>query len=347
MPIDNIIDLRSDTVTRPSPEMRRAIAEAEVGDDVFADDPTVNRLQERVAAMLGKEASLFVPSGTMANQIAIRVHTEPGDEIITHTDNHCYIYEGAAPAALAGCSVCLLPGARGHFTAEAVRAAIRPNDAHFARSKLVVLENTHNRGGGSVWPLEQIAAIREVANEAGLRMHLDGARLMNACAASGHQPEAYARHFDTVSLCFSKGLGAPIGSVVAGSAELMARAHRFRKMFGGGMRQVGLVAAGALFALDHNLQRLTEDHDNARRLAEAIADMPGLHADPADAETNIVFFDVDPSWGTADQLCNKLREHNVWMIALDPQRARAVTHLDVNRPDIERAIDILQHITNT
>ncbi len=349
-----LVDLRSDTVTRPSPEMRRAMAEAEVGDDVFGDDPTVNRLQEKVAKLLGKEAAIYVPSGTMANEAAIRAQTQPGDQVIAHFDSHVYHYEGGAAAAISGCSMYLLHGERGLFTADDVREAIRPDDDHFPISKLIVVENTQNRGGGSVWPIEQIAAIRGVADEFNLEMHLDGARLMNACIASGHSPEEYTQYFDTVAICFSKGLGAPIGSAVAGSAETIKRVHRARKMFGGGMRQAGIIAAGALYALEHNIDRLVEDHINAKRLATAIADMPALSVDVDHVETNIVYFDVDrnlrlPSYeptpsGAAQALCDVLCERGVWMLALGPHRIRAVTHLDVSDDDIERAIAIMREV---
>lgn len=334
----SIVDLRSDTVTKPSREMRRAMAEAEVGDDVFGDDPTVNRLQEKVAGLLGKEAAIFVASGSMANQTSIRAQTQPGDEIIAHCDSHIYHYEAGAPAALSGCSLRLLPGERGLYDAAAVRAAVRPTDSHFPQSALVVVENTHNRGGGTIWPVEAVAAIRKVADEFGLKMHLDGARLMNACVATGRKPTDYTKHFDTVSMCFSKGLGAPVGSAVASTAETIRRVHRFRKMFGGGMRQAGIIAAGALYALDHNVERLAEDHANAKRLAEALANMPGISIDPATVETNIVYFEVLTSTGTAKSVCDAVHDKGVWILPVAPQRVRAVTHLDVSREGIDRAV---------
>ena len=336
------IDLRSDTVTRPTPAMRRAMANAEVGDDVYGDDPTVNRLQERTAALLDKEASLFVPSGTMANQLSIRVHTQPGDEIIAHKESHVYFYEVGAPAAISGCSLKLLEGKHGQFDAEAVDAAVRPIESHYPQTSLVIIENTHNRGGGTCWPVEAIQAIREVADRHGLRMHLDGARLMNACVAKGVEPPEYTKYFDTVSICFSKGLGAPVGSIVAGTASTIRRVHRFRKMFGGGMRQVGIIAAGALFALDHHVERLADDHANARRLAEAIADMPGVTVDLAAVETNIVYFDIEPAIATAQQLVDALKESDVWISAFGPQRARAVTSLEVTTEGIDYAIAVLR-----
>jgi threonine aldolase len=338
------IDLRSDTVTRPSPEMRRAMAEAEVGDDVFGDDPTVNRLQEMVADLLGHEAALFVASGTMGNEVAIRALTEPGDEIILERGSHVYLYEGGAPAVLSGCSFHLLDGARGLFDAAAVHAAVRADDAHMPRSRLVVIENTHNRGGGTVWPLGRFDAVREAARAHGLRVHLDGARLMNACAASGHAPAEYASRCDTVSICFSKGLGAPVGSAVAGSREVIRRAHRARKMFGGGMRQAGVIAAAALYALEHNVARLAEDHAHARRLAEALAEMPGIAIDPATVETNIVYFEVDARFGSAEAFCRELHAQGVRMLDVAEQRVRAVTHLDVSGGAIETAIGVLARV---
>jgi len=338
------VDLRSDTVTRPSPEMRRAMAEAQVGDDVFGDDPTVIRLQEKVAALLGKEAAIYVPSGSMANQTSIRAQTQPGDEIIAHADSHIYHYEAGAPAGLSGCSLRLLQGDRGLYDAASVRAAVRPPDSHYPRSALIVVENTHNRGGGSCWSIESIAAIRDVADEFQLRMHLDGARLMNACVAKGHSPTEYTRYFDTVSMCFSKGLGAPVGSAEAGTADTIRRVHRFRKMFGGGMRQAGIIAAGALYAIEHNIDRLAEDHANAARLAHAIANMPGVSTDPASAETNIVYFDVEERIGTAKELCYALHEEHVWMLPIAPQRVRAVTHLDVDAQAVDHAIATINRV---
>ena len=339
---DRPVDLRSDTVTKPSPDMRRAMAEAEVGDDVFGDDPTVNKLQERVAELLGKEAAIYVPSGSMANQSAIRSQTQPGDEIIAHADSHIYHYEAGAPAALSGCSLRLIAGPRGLFDAEAARAAVRSTDSHFPQTALIVIENTHNRGGGTCWPVEEIAKIRRVADEHGLKMHLDGARLMNACVALNRRPTDYTRYFDTVSICFSKGLGAPVGSAVAGSKDAIRRVHRFRKMFGGAMRQAGIIAAGALYAIEHNIERLADDHANAKRLATGIANIRGLSIDAASVETNILYFDVDPELGTAKAFCERLRERGVWVLPTAPQRARAVTHLDVSAADIDRAIAVLR-----
>ncbi len=338
------VDLRSDTVTRPTAAMRAAIAAAEVGDDVFGDDPTVNLLQQRAAELLGKSAALFVPSGTMANQIAIRASTRPGDELIIDRFSHAYLYEGGAAAALSGVSVYPLDKPRGIFSAADVLAAIRPDDPHFARSRLVIIENTNNNGGGSIWPLESVADIRAVADQHGLRVHLDGARLLNACVASGCEPSEYARYADSVSICFSKGLGAPIGSVIAGDEEFIAHALRVRKRLGGGMRQAGLLAAAALYALDHNVERLVEDHINARKLAEALAELPGIIIDPDAVQTNLVYFDVDQRHQTADELAARLHERGVWLLALGPRTARAVTHLDVSSEQIDHAIGVLREV---
>jgi threonine aldolase len=340
----NVVDLRSDTVTRPSPGMRRAMAEAEVGDDVFGDDPTVNRLQDQVAQLLGKEAALFVASGTMGNAVAVRAQTEPGQEIVLHRESHVYVYEAGGYAAISGCSVRLLDGAGGILDPEDVRRAIRPADEHQPPTRLIVLENTHNRGGGTIWPIERMAAVRAVAAEHGLRVHLDGARLMNACVATGVPATAYTCHADTVSICFSKGLGAPVGSALAGARETIARAHRVRKMLGGGMRQVGILAAAALYALEHNVDRLAEDHAHAARLAVGLANLPGVTIDPRAVATNIVYFEVDPGTGTAEWLCQALDAEGVWMLPLGAQKVRAVTHLDVSREGIEHALGVLARI---
>ncbi len=337
---ENPIDLRSDTVTRPTPAMRRAMAEAEVGDDVLGDDPTVIRLQERIAAIMDKEAACFVPTGTMANQTSIRAHTEPGDEVIAHKDSHIINYETGAPAALSGVMVRTCEGDRGLFDADQVEALFRPETIHFPRTRLVVVENTQNRGGGAVWPLAQVERVTLRARELGLRLHLDGARLWNACAATGLEPRDYARHFDTVSCCFSKGLGAPAGSTVAGDRAIIARVHRFRKMFGGTMRQSGILAAAALHALDHHRDRLADDHAHAARLAEGLGAVPGL-AIPMKVETNMVFFDVDPALSTAADLCARLKTAGVLVLATAPRRVRAVCHLDVTARMIEDAIAIV------
>lgn len=339
--MNSIVDLRSDTVTRPCPGMRAAIAGAEVGDDVLGDDPTVLRLQERVAAMFRKPSALFVPTGTMANQVAIRAVCEPGDEIILDDTTHSYNYETGATAALAGCSMRIIHGRRGIYTAAEAEALIRPDSFHFPHTRMVIVENTNNRGGGSLWPTENIAALHALTRQRGLHMHIDGARLMNACVATGRAPHEFGALADSVSMCFSKGLGAPIGSIVVGEADFIRRAHRFRKMYGGGMRQAGVLAAAALYALDHNIERLAEDHANARRFAEQIAGVPGLVLDPKTVETNIVIYDVEPRIGTGEQLSRRLQERGVRILAIAPQRMRAVTHLDVSREQVERAAAIV------
>ncbi|MCG3137840.1 MAG: L-allo-threonine aldolase [Phycisphaerae bacterium] len=339
-----VADLRSDTVTRPTAAMRAAMAAAEVGDDVLGDDPTVLALQERAAALLGKEAAIFTPSGTMANQIAIRLHTQHGDEVICHRDSHAFYYESGAPAALSGVSSRFLEGARGQFSGSDVQAVLRPVNSHFSPSRLVIVENTHNRGGGSIWSMDKLADVSRTARAADLKIHLDGARLLNACIAAGHQPKDYTQYVDTVSMCFSKGLGAPVGSVLAGSREAMKAAHRYRKMFGGGMRQAGILAAAALYALDHHVERLAEDHAHARRLALGLAEIPGLRINPDEVETNILFMDVEERLGSAADLCERLRQSGVLMLTEKAQRLRAVTHLDVTGAQIDEALNVIRRV---
>ncbi len=336
------IDLRSDTITQPTPAMREAIARAEVGDDVFGDDPTVKLLESRVAGLLGKEAAVFVPSGTMSNQIALRAHTEPGDEVLVEGNAHLYYYEGGAPAALAGVMCRCLPGVRGVFTAEDVEAALRPSDPHFAPTRLVCVENTHNRGGGSLWPLERIREVAAAALRHELRLHLDGARLWNAAVATGIAEKDWAAPFDSVSVCFSKGLGAPVGSALAGTSPFIQRARRFRKQYGGGMRQAGILAAAALYALEHHRARLADDHANARALAEGLAKLPGLEPDPTSVVTNIVLFRVRSK--PARALAEQLDAVGVRMLAVGPETIRAVTSLMVTREDIAAALEIISRL---
>jgi threonine aldolase len=337
-----MIDLRSDTVTRPTPGMRQAMAKAEVGDDVFGDDPTVQRLEQETAGLLGKEAAVFMPSGTMSNQVAIRAHTEPGDEILLDGNAHIYFYEAGAPAALSGVMCRCLPGVRGVFDVPDILAALRPPNVHYAPSRLVCVENTHNLGGGRIWPLDRLIAVTSCAREHRLKLHLDGARLWNASAATGVTVAEYARPFDSVSVCFSKGLGAPVGSALAGSRALAERARRFRKQFGGGLRQAGVLAAAALYALTHHRDRLIEDHANARRLAEGLALLPGLIVQPHDVETNMVFLQVTSL--PAPELERRLASKGVSVIARGPDSIRAVTHLDVSPADIQAAIDIFRQV---
>ncbi|MEI7657521.1 MAG: GntG family PLP-dependent aldolase [Phycisphaerae bacterium] len=329
----NAIDLRSDTVTRPTAAMREAMMRAPLGDDVLGDDPTVLALQERVAALMGKQAACFVPSGTMANQTAIRAQTEPGDEIICHEGSHIFHYEGGGPAVISGCMCRVVDTPDGTFGEEAVPALVRPDDSHFCRSRLLVLENTHNRGGGTVWPLERLARVTGAAAARGLRRHLDGARLWNASVASGVTVATWASHFDTVAACFSKGLGCPVGSIVVGDRATIARVHRARKLLGGGMRQAGMLAAAALHALDHHVERLATDHANARELWRALMRVPGLEADPGQPDgpmTNLVFFRLGAALPLdAAGLQQRLAARGVLALATGPRRMRMVTHLDV------------------
>ena len=339
------IDLRSDTITQPTPAMRAAMADAEVGDDTFGDDPTMQRLEACVAEMLGKESALFTPSGTMANQLALRAHTESGDEILVDANAHIYYYEAGGPAALSGVSCRCLAGVHGIFTAKDVETALRPPDQHFPPTKLVCLENTHNRGGGTIWPMERIREVADIARRQGLRMHLDGARLWNASVATGIAERDYAAHFDSVSVCFSKGLGAPIGSALCGPRDFIQRARRFRKMFGGGMRQTGILAAGALYALEHHRSRLAEDHRNARALAQGLARLPGIELDPARVETNIVFFGVQTI--QAKELVQRLEQAGVRMLAAGPASIRAVTNLMVAAEEIPKTLEIVGRVMQT
>lgn len=339
-----LVDLRSDTVTKPSPGMRKAMAEAEVGDDVYHEDPTVNRLEELVAALYGQEAALYVASGTMANQLAIRAQTHHGDEIIMERASHPFNSEAGALAALAGVQVNLIDGDHGIMEVEQIKAVVRSPNVHHAPTALICLENTHNRGGGSVWPLEKIRAIRDMARAVNVPMHLDGARLLNACVATGLSAKDYAQYFDSCTLCLSKGLGAPVGSLVIGPKDFIAQTHRFRKQFGGGMRQAGILAAAGVYALEHNIERLAEDHLHAKRLAKGIAEIDGLEIDVNAVETNILFFHVCKGGLSVPQLLDRLKAEGVLMGGTGPHTIRAVTHLDVSKEGIERAIDVLKAV---
>lgn len=335
------IDLRSDTVTTPTQAMREVMARAEVGDDVLGDEPTVIRLQEKAANLLGKADSVYVPSGTMANLCGICSQTRHGEEIIAHNESHFYFYETGGFAAVAGCSVRFVPGRRGIFGPDVVEANVRPQQIHYPRTSLVIIENTHNRGGGAVWKVEQVKAVCDQAHEMGLRVHMDGARLLNACIAAGVDPTAYTKYVDTVSMCFSKGLGAPVGSVLAGDEETIQTAHHFRKMLGGTMRQSGVIASAAIYALDHHVTRLADDHANAKAFAQLIAQVPGITLDVSEVETNMVFFDVDPKWGPAKKFVRRLEKEGVRMFATGPQRLRAVFHLEVSAEQAKRAAEII------
>lgn len=336
------IDLRSDTVTRPTLAMRRAMAEAEVGDDVLNEDPTVLKLQEKTAQLFGKEAALFVPSGTMANQIAVGVHTRPGDELVCDPSAHVYLWEGGGIARLWGVTARTVDPAEGVLGLSDLRGKVRPDDSHYVRTRMISLENTHNRAGGRIHPITAIAEISGWARAHNLAMHLDGARILNAVVASGIPAAEWGRYFDTVSICYSKGLGAPVGSALVGSADVIHEAHRLRKVLGGGMRQTGVIAAAALHALEHHVDRLAEDHANARLLAAAVEETPGLALESGRVETNLVWIAVAPALGTARELAARLHDEGILVSALGPQVLRACTHLDVSRADVERAAGALR-----
>ncbi len=332
------IDLRSDTVTLPGPEMRRAMAEAPVGDDVFGEDPTINLLQEKTARLLGKEAGLYVPSGTMSNQICLRLLTRPGDEVVCDRHAHVYRNEAAAGAVLAGLSFYPLEGDQGRLSRDQVASAIQPDNIHFPKTRVVTLENTNNRGNGSVYDLAEIRAIAALVRENGLAMHLDGARMLHACLAGGYTPAELAAEFDTVSICLSKGLGAPVGSVVVSDKKRIEAAVKIRKQYGGAMRQAGILAAAGIFALEHNIDRLAEDHRRAKRLAQALAEMKLVKLNPEHIQTNIVIFDISPTGKTPGQVQAELEEEGVRVVPFGPTDLRAVLHLDIDDDDVERAI---------
>jgi threonine aldolase len=340
--VPEVVNLYSDTQTRPTEAMRQAMASAEVGDEQRFEDPTVTELCERVAALLGFEAAVFLPSGTMCNAIAMRLHVRPGgDEVILHRWAHPLRFEAGGPAAMAGAVMHPVDGDAGMFDAEAVVGALRPaGDRYAPRSRLVCVEQTTNIAGGRIWPLEQVRGVVGVAREHGLRLHLDGARLMNAVVASRVTAAEWTQGFDTAWVDFTKGLGAPVGAVLAGSAELIEEAWRYKQMWGGAMRQAGIVAAGALYALDHHVERLAEDHANARTLAEGLAELPGVEIDPATVETNIVVFSVPD----AEAFAARLREADVVVGPLDDRQVRAVTHLDVDADGVQRAIDVARDV---
>jgi threonine aldolase len=340
-----MIDLRSDTVTKPTPGMLAAMTAATVGDDVFGEDPTINELEHRVAAMFGKEAGLFVPSGTMSNQIAVRIHCRPQDEILLETTSHICLWEAGGPAALSGVTCRTLDGRFGLLDVSDFDGKVRPDDIHAVRTRLVCLENTHNRGGGTVYPLETIAAISGWAHANKLAMHLDGARIWNAMAVTGVSPVEWGRHFDTVSVCFSKGLGTPVGSALLGPRDSIAFGRRIRKLFGGGMRQAGFLAAACLYALDNHVERIKEDHANAQLIAAAVTDVPGLTLVPSRVETNLVWFEVSPKLGTARDVADRLMAGGVRVAALGKNVVRAVTHLDVSRRDCVRAAEIIRGLS--
>jgi len=335
-----VVDLRSDTVTRPTGQMRTAMATAEVGDDVYGEDPTVRALEERVADLLGTEAALFVPSGTMANQIALRSHTKPGDEVVISRDAHCWRHESGALAAIAGVQTVMVAGHT--FTGADVRAAFKGEDPYQAHTRVVAVENTHNMGGGVVWEPAALADVTQTAKQLGIAAHLDGARLWNAAVASKRTEKELARGFDSISVCLSKGLGAPVGSLVAGTRDFIRKCHRFRKMHGGGMRQAGILAAAGLFAVEHHRARLVDDHVHARALAEALANTKHVTVDLSRVHTNIVMIDLER--GTGEAVVALAREDGVLLGTAGPHRIRAVTHLDVDRDGVMRAAKVIADI---
>jgi threonine aldolase len=342
--VASAVDLRSDTVTRPTSEMRAAMAAAEVGDDVYGEDPTVNRLEKRAAEMFAKDAALFVPTGCMGNLIAIKVWTRHGDEVICDERSHVNLYELASMAAIAGCMPRIARGAEGLLTWNQVAEAIRPKIYYDSQTALVCLENTHNMWGGTIFPTAQVDDICHHAHAAGLKVHMDGARIFNAAAALGEDVARMTRSVDSVMFCLSKGLGAPVGSMIVGSAAFIEKARIYRKMFGGGMRQAGVIAAAGLVALEKSPARLHQDHDNAQFLAKGIAQMSRLKLDPTKVRSNIVIFDCEDTGKTAVELCDALREKDIWALDTAAYLVRFVTHCDVDRAGCERALSALREI---
>ncbi|MBS0210352.1 MAG: low-specificity L-threonine aldolase [Planctomycetes bacterium] len=337
------VDLRSDTTTRPTQGMRAAMAAAEVGDDVWGEDPTVIRLQQRIAELLGKEAALYVPSGTMSNQIGVRLHCHPGDEVILDSGCHIYNHEQGGVAQLSGVATRTIDGECGVMRLEQLQSLIRPDNQHYVRTRLICIENTHNRGGGRVQPIEEVERICAWAHDHKLATHLDGARLFNAHVATGVPLTQLAAPFDTVSVCFSKGLGAPVGSAICGPHDLIARAVRHRKLFGGAMRQAGILAAGALYALEHHVERLAEDHYRAKQLAGVVEQTEGLSLRGGPVETNIVFIEINPKLGTALEFAAAMREAGVFIMVENSRTLRAVTHLDISDDDLNHACHALRN----
>ena len=339
-----MIDLRSDTVTKPTDGMRQAMVSAKVGDDVYGEDPTVNHLEAMAAELFGKEAGLFVPTGVMGNQLAIRLHTKTGDEVLIESSSHIIRYEGGSASSLSGVQLCCVPGNRGLLTPQAVAAAIRRPDLHTPSTTLLCIEQTHNVGGGSVYRLETIQQLTDLARQHRLALHLDGARIFNASVKTGVSVAEYAAVFDTVSFCLSKGLGAPVGSIVVSDSASVQKLRRLRKVFGGGMRQVGILAAAGIYALEHHIPRLAEDHENATHLAKLLQAIPGVTVDVDSVETNIVMFQVPQSSKSTEQLLEALHEAGVLLNAVGDRSFRAVTHLDVNRVDIDAAGQIFSRV---
>jgi threonine aldolase len=338
-----MIDLRSDTVTKPSEAMRKAMYEAEVGDDVFKEDPTINKLEEYTADLLGKEAALFVSSGVMGNQISLNVLTNPGDEVICERDAHIFNYESGSPAALSGIQLHPIIGVRGVITAEQVEPLIRPSSAYYMpRTKVIALENTHNRASGAVYPMEKIIEMKKLVEKYNLLFHLDGARIWNASVASGIPVKDYAVHFDSMSCCFSKALGAPVGSIISGTKDFIKEAYRVRKAWGGGMRQAGVLAAACLYALQNNIERLAEDHEKARMLAKAIDENPNLEIDIESVQTNILIF--KPLKITVEDALKRCKAEGLLVSVGKVDSLRSITHLDVSFEEINKAIEILNKV---
>ncbi|MDT3697591.1 MAG: low-specificity L-threonine aldolase [Ignavibacterium sp.] len=338
-----MIDLRSDTVTRPSEAMRKAMYNAEVGDDVFKEDPTVNKLEQYAADLLGKEAALFVSSGVMGNQICLNILTKPGDEVICERDAHIFNYESGSPAALSGIQLNPIDGKYGIITVEQVELFIRPSSAYYMpRTKVIEIENTHNRAGGTICPIENIIALKELAKKYNLNYHLDGARIWNASVASGISVKDYASHFDSVSCCLSKGLGAPVGSIIAGSKDFIKEAYRIRKAWGGGMRQAGIIAAAGLYALQNNIDRLKDDHEKAKFLAERINANTNLEIDLKAVQTNILLF--RPKNISVEEGIKKSKDKGLLLSIGKVDLIRAITHLDVSFDDVKKAADIIDEV---
>jgi threonine aldolase len=338
------IDLRSDTVTRPSLAMRAAMAAAEVGDDVFGEDPTVMHLQETVAALLGKEDALFVPSGTQGNQICIKTHTAPGDEVICERGSHVFNYETGGIAILSGAQAHTVDGHHGSFTVEQIMRARRPDVYYMPRSSLICIENTHNRAGGTIFPLERIREISAYARREKIPLHMDGARIWNACAATGIAPREYGSLCDSLSVCLSKGLGAPVGSVIAGTRQFIASARHYRKIFGGGMRQAGILAAAGLYALEHNRERLADDHAKAVFLARELSRIPGFEIDLASVQTNIIIIGAEKSGKNPDDILAALRARGVLLTPGNYLGLRAVTHMDVSMEEVKAAASVIREV---
>lgn len=334
-----IIDMRSDTVTRPTPGMRQAMAEAEVGDDMSGEDPTVNRLEALMCELLDKEAAVYACSGTQSNQMGVRTHCFPGDELLIESTGHIANFEQGAPAALSGVTCRLLCGEHGMLDVPDLEGKIRADNQHLCVTRLVCVENTANVGGGRVYPQDKLDRVCQWAHNHSLKVHMDGARLFNAVVASGRRAAEICRDIDTVSICFSKGLGCPMGSILVGSREDIRKARRVRKLFGGALRQAGIVAASAIYAMENHVERLQTDHDNARAFADCLRHIDGVTLDPPDIETNLVFFNVDPELGNAAQLSSKLKQRGVRINATGPYRLRACTHLDVDRAMVLRAAE--------